>query len=153
MRSDSNIGHYDLHDRLFLNSRDRRCRFYRLHDPTSDKSSWLRCGSVVAAAFCCRLAFWISNWTQKWFAVIFVLLCSDRSRCASDRSPWSYFLRKISIRDFAQEFHSGFSLWILAQLAVLGDIFLRRIARQEFSPQIAWAFVWFLSRCDFFARY
>ena len=67
--------------------------------------------------------------------------------------PVAIFLHRIFIRDFAQESHSGFSRWILAQLAVLGDIFLQRIARQEFSPQIACVFVWFLSRCDFFARY
>ena len=152
MRSDSNIGHYDLHDRLFLNSRDRRCRFYRLHDPTSDRSSWLRCGSVVAAASYCWLSEFLTKiWNDSlWFSFCCVQTVRDaRLIVLRDR----FFLCGIFVRDFAQEFHSGSSLWILAQLAVLGDVFLQRIVRQEFSPQIACVFVWFLSRCDFFARY
>ena len=135
---------------VVLDSRDRRCRFWRLHNPAFDRSSWLRCGSVFAAAFCCRLAFWISNCTQEWFAAF--SFYTQITPCAW-WLPVALFLRRIFVRDFAHESHSGFSRWILIHFVAPGDVFLQRIVRQEFSPQIACVFVWFLSRCDFFAHY
>lgn len=90
--------------------------------------------------FLCDRLFWIPVTVAVVFDDYTILHSTDHPDCAVDLfslqhlvADWlSEFLTEI--RDFAQEFHSEFSLWILAHFVAPGDIFLRRIVRQEFSP-------------------
>ena len=106
MRSDSNIGHYDLHDRLFLNSSDRRCRFWRLHDPAFDRSSWLRYGYL----------FSLQHLAASWLSEFLTELRNDRciftlhSDCAV---CLMVACGDIPAQDFHQRFCSRISFGIL----------------------------------------
>lgn len=104
--------------------------------------------------FLCDRLFWIPVTVAVVFDDYTILHSTDHPDCAVDlfslqhlAADWlSEFLTEI--RDFAQEFHSEFSLWILAHFVAPGDIFLRRIVRQEFSPLIACVLAYLCSFCQ-----